>query len=92
MPTASTTRRISIPPNSKIPRHEPVIELPPLPADLFNRLRDDIRLRGIQIPILVDNTTGEVIDGKQRKQIAVELGIKNIPTIYVSRLDAIRAG
>ena len=80
------TRRISIPPNSKIPRHEPVIELPPLPSDLFNRLRDDISLRGIQIPILVDNTTGEVIDGKLRKQIADELGIKHIPTIFVGRL------
>ena len=89
MPTASTTRRISIPPNSKKPRHEPVIELPPLTADLFSRLREDIRMRGIQIPILVDHATGEIIDGKQRQQIAVELGIKNIPTIYVSRLDAI---
>lgn len=82
------TRRISIPPNSKKPRHEPVIELPPLTADLFSRLREDIRMRGIQIPILVDHATGEIIDGKQRQQIAVELGIKNIPTIYVSRLDA----
>ena len=72
------TRRISIPPNSKKPRHEPVIELPPLPSDLYERLRDDISLRGIQIPILVDNTTGEVIDGKLRKQIADELGIGEI--------------
>jgi len=45
MPTASTTRRISIPPSRKKPRDEPVIELPPLPSDLFNRLRDDIRAR-----------------------------------------------
>jgi hypothetical protein len=47
----------------------------------------DIGRRGIQVPILVDNTTGEVIDGKQRKQIAAELGIREIPTIYVSRLS-----
>ena len=80
------TRRISIPPNSKIPRHEPVIELPPLPSDLYERLRDDISLRGIQVPILVDNATGEVIDGRQRRRIADELGIKHIPTIYVGRL------
>ena len=60
--------------------------LPSLPSDLFTRLRDDIRLRGIQIPILVDNATGEVIDGKLRKQIADELGIREIPTIYVGRL------
>ena len=28
-----------------------LIELPPLPSHTFNRLRDDISLRGIQIPI-----------------------------------------
>ncbi len=60
--------------------------LPSLPSDLYERLLEDIRLRGIQIPILVDNTTGEVIDGKLRKQIADELGIREIPTIYVGRL------
>ena len=47
---------------------------------------EDISLRGIEIPILVDNTTGEVIDGKLRKQIADELEIREIPTIYVGRL------
>jgi ParB-like chromosome segregation protein Spo0J len=62
------------------------MDLPPLPSDLYDRLREDIRLRGIQIPILVDNATGEVIDGKQRKQIAHELGIRDVPTIFVGRL------
>jgi hypothetical protein len=37
---------------------------------------------------LVDSKTGEVIDGKLRKQIAAELGIRDIPTIYVSRLSS----
>ena len=36
--------------------------LPSLPSDLYERLLEDIRLRGIQVPILVDNATGEVID------------------------------
>ena len=48
-------------------------------------------MRGIQIPILVDHTRGEVIDGKLRKQIADELGIREIPTIYVGRLPEERA-
>jgi ParB-like chromosome segregation protein Spo0J len=64
------------------------MNLPPLSTDLYDRLRDDIRHRGIQIPILVDSRTGEVIDGKLRKQIATELGIRDIPTIYVSRLSS----
>jgi ParB-like chromosome segregation protein Spo0J len=63
------------------------MNLPPLEADLYDHLKDDIRHRGIQIPILVDSTTGEVIDGQQRQQIATELGLRDIPTIYVSRLS-----
>ena len=62
------------------------MDLPSISTDLYDRLREDIRHRGIQVPILVDNATGEVIDGKQRKQIAHELGIKDVPTIYVGRL------
>jgi ParB-like chromosome segregation protein Spo0J len=63
------------------------MDLPPLDTDLYDRLREDIRLRGIQVPLLVDNATGDVIDGKLRKQIAVELKIRDIPTIYVARLS-----
>jgi hypothetical protein len=66
----------------------PLMNRPPLPSDLYDRLRDDIRHRGIQIPILLDSRTGEVIDGKLRKQIAAELGIRDIPTIYVSMLSS----
>lgn len=63
------------------------MDLPPLDPDLYDRLRQDIRLRGIQVPILLDNASGEVIDGKLRKQIADELKIKDVPTIRVSRLS-----
>ncbi len=35
------------------------MELPPLPTDLYDRLRDDICLGGIQVPILVDLATGD---------------------------------
>ena len=63
------------------------MELPPLEAAQYDRLREDIRLRGIRIPILVDSGSGEVIDGRQRKRIASELGIRDIPTLYVGRLD-----
>jgi hypothetical protein len=63
------------------------MDLPPVSTDLYDRLREDVRRRGIQVPILVDSSTGEVIDGKLRKRIAGELGIRDIPTIYVSRLS-----
>ena len=64
-------------------RHGPA----PLEPDLYQKLREDIRLRGIQIPILVDSAPGEVIDGRLRKQVAAELKIKAIPTIHVGRLS-----
>jgi hypothetical protein len=60
--------------SSFFPSPEPhAMDLPPLEGDLHDRLREDIRLRGIQVPILVDNATGEVIDGRLRRQIAAEL-------------------
>lgn len=62
------------------------MDLPPIETDLYDRLREDIRSRGVQIPILVDSSTGEVVDGKQRMKVAEELGIKDIPTLYVGRL------
>jgi ParB-like chromosome segregation protein Spo0J len=62
------------------------MDLPPIQIDLYDRLREDVLQRGIQIPILVDSSTGEVIDGRLRKQIADEIGIRDIPTIYVGRL------
>jgi ParB-like chromosome segregation protein Spo0J len=64
------------------------VDLPALSTDLYERLREDIRHRGIQVPILVDNTTGEVIDGKLRKRIADELGIREIPSIFVGGLTS----
>lgn len=63
------------------------MDLPPPDDALYGLLRDDIRRRGIQVPILVDNATGEVIDGALRTRIAAELGIRQVPTIYVARLD-----
>ena len=52
--------RGALPPHATWSR---AMELPPLQTDLYDRLRKDVRHRGIQIPILVDSSTGEVIDG-----------------------------
>jgi ParB-like chromosome segregation protein Spo0J len=64
------------------------MDLPPLDPEHFDRLKDDIRHRGVRIPILLDGKTGEEIDGKLRQQIAQELGIRDIPTIFVSMLSS----
>lgn len=48
--------------------------LPDLAADDYERLRADIRERGVLVPIEVDEH-GNVLDGHHRKRIADELGI-----------------
>lgn len=48
--------------------------LPPLSADDEARLRDSIRERGVEVPIVVDES-GAIIDGHHRERIARELGV-----------------
>lgn len=48
--------------------------MPPLSDEEYAALRDDIRVHGIQTPIVVDEN-GLVIDGHHRQAIAAELGI-----------------
>jgi hypothetical protein len=46
----------------------------------FLRLKEDIRRRGIQVPIELDQF-GEILDGHHRKRIADELGLTDVPTV-----------
>src|SRR5512132_1008107 len=51
--------------------------LPALPDDDLSALRDDIRDRGIVVPIVIDEHHN-VIDGANRLRIAAGLGIRNL--------------
>lgn len=62
-------------------------DLPALPTDLRRLLRESIEAQGILVPVLVDALTGDVIDGRLRLEIAEELGIQDVPTIYLSKLS-----
>ena len=53
--------------------------LPPLNAEEYERLKADIQLRGIMVPVEIDED-GNILDGHNRAQIAGELGIK-YPTV-----------
>lgn len=53
--------------------------LPPLSAEEYERLKADIQLRGIMVPVEIDED-GNILDGHNRAQIAGELGIK-YPTV-----------
>jgi N6-adenosine-specific RNA methylase IME4 len=52
--------------------------LPALADDDLKALRDDIRERGIVVPIVIDEHHN-VIDGANRLRIAAELGLRNLP-------------
>lgn len=49
--------------------------LPPLSADEYAALREDIRGAGVRVPIDVDED-GNILDGHHRKAIADELGVE----------------
>lgn len=48
--------------------------LPDLSADEYERLKADIALRGVMVPIEVDES-GNILDGHNRARIATELGV-----------------
>ena len=59
--------------------------LPDLSPDEFDALLEDIRCRGVQLPIEVA-TEDEVLDGHQRLRACAELGIKDYPVKVVAGL------
>lgn len=54
--------------------------MPPLTADEYNELKDDIANRGVMVPIEFDEN-GNVLDGHHRLKICDELGIKDFPKV-----------
>lgn len=93
MPTAPRAKRPQQPTKSsrpRPPRYEPVLELPPLPVDQYDGLRDNIALRGVMVPILVDSEgpVRRIIDGSHRKRIADELGYE-CPEIVATGLSEV---
>lgn len=54
--------------------------MPPLTAEEYNELKNDIAERGVMVPIEYDEN-GNVLDGHHRLQICAELGITDFPTV-----------
>src|SRR3990167_8099904 len=50
-------------------------------AEEMGRLKDSIKAFGFVVPILINKTTGRIIAGHQRVQAAIELGLKEVPTV-----------
>ena len=54
--------------------------MPPLSAEEYAELKNDIKQRGVMVPIEYDEQ-GNVLDGHHRLQICAELGIKDFPKV-----------
>lgn len=54
-----------------------------LPADELARLKDDIRERGILVPIIA-TADGMILSGHRRWNIAKDLGLKTVPVQFVN--------
>lgn len=54
--------------------------MPPLAAEEYAELKNDIAQRGVMVPIEYDEH-GNVLDGHHRLQICAELGIKDFPKV-----------
>lgn len=54
--------------------------MPPLSAEEYNELKNDIAARGVMVPIEYDEH-GNVLDGHHRLQICAELGIRDFPKV-----------
>lgn len=54
--------------------------MPPLTADEYDELKEDIRRRGVMVPIEFDED-GNVLDGHHRLRICAELGITEYPKV-----------
>ena len=70
------------------PKYRSVLQLPPLPPDQFEALRQNIGINGVLVPILVDGDgpVRGIIDGNYRKKIADELGYE-CPEIVQAGMD-----
>lgn len=55
--------------------------LPELTEDEYAALRDDIAARGVQVPIEIDDASGDILDGHHRLRACEELGITNYPVV-----------
>lgn len=55
-------------------------DLPDLPNDVRDALRDSIAANGVLVPI-IRTSTGHVVDGRHRLALCEELGITEIPSV-----------
>lgn len=61
--------------------------LPALLPEQFAKLLDDVRLRGVQVPVEICAESGEILDGRARVRACKELKVHNYPRRVVGGLN-----
>ena len=61
------------------PPEAPYQVMPPLEAYDREQLKQSIAKHGILVPLVVDENTGAYVDGHHRAELAMELGITDVP-------------
>ena len=56
----------------------------------YNEMKSNIEMLGIIEPIIIETGTNKVISGNLRLDIALELGLTEVPIIYQSNVDDIK--
>ena len=66
----------------------PLLDLPPLPPQQYEELKESIRLRGVLVPIVRTAEDGLVLDGRERLKACSDLGIRKWPERVIGGLTA----
>ena len=51
----------------------------------FEDLKSSLREEGFLVPVVANKTTGRIVGGHQRVRAAIELGLEEVPVIWVER-------
>ena len=78
--------------NKLLPFKEVQDFMPPIDIRDFKRLVEDIKVRGVQVPLVILNDTFEIICGFNRWRAAKEVGLDIVPAYIatMSREEAVR--
>ena len=90
--TFHSARPVAVKPKMRVPRCTPASStntahdgkkyqiMPPLSADEYKELREDIIQRGVVVPVEIDEHDN-ILDGHHRVKICKELGLADYPTV-----------
>jgi hypothetical protein len=84
----SPSQKLEVKPTEEV-KSVKLIDLPDrafavgMPVEKFEDLKSKIQKEGFTLPIIIDKESGNVLDGQSRLSVAQDLGIEDVPYIYM---------